>query len=262
MPQKRKILIADNDREFLLTCRDAFSILGMQTAFVPKHGQMLWDSIEKERPDLVICPIFMAYCDAVQIMERLRASKAAPYPSFIALSSSDNEILFDRFLSAGGAYVFIKPVDTTALAEHVCRYLDQQDQKDHLLCLDLSVPQDFSCKAAELLTTIGVPAHLMGYHYIKLGLTLLFEKPGRFSYGAKGLYQAIAEETHSSYRCVERNIRTAVEAAFDRGDWEILTKFFGSSVSRKTGKPSNVQFIATLYEYLSREGHATQCVNR
>lgn len=262
MPQKRKILIADNDREFLLVCRDAFSILGMQTVFVPKHGQILLDSIEKERPDLVICPIFMAYCDAVQIMERLRAEKAVSCPAFVALSTSDNEILFDRFLSAGGAYVFIKPIDTIALAEYICRYLDLQDQKNHLLHLDFSVPPDISCRAAELLTTIGVPAHLTGYHYIKLGLTMLSENPARFSYGTKGLYQAIAERTHSSYRCVERNIRTAVEAAFDRGDWEILVKFFGYSVSRKTGKPSNVQFIATLYEYLSRKDHTAKCANR
>lgn len=262
MPQKRKILIADNDQEFLLSCRDAFSILGMQTGCVPKHGQMLWDAIEKEQPDLVICPIFMAYCDAVQIMERLRAGGTGPCPAFIALSSCDNDILFDRFLSAGGAYVFIKPVDAAALAEYVCRYLNLQDQKSHLLRLDFSAPPDFSCKAADLLTAIGVPAHLTGYHYIKLGLTLLFEDPARFSYGSKGLYQAIAEKTHSSYRCVERNIRTAVESAFDRGDWEILAKFFGASVSRKTGKPSNVQFIATLYEYLSRDGRAARCANR
>ncbi len=262
MPQQRKILIADNDREFLLACQDAFSIVGMQTGFLPKHGQMLFDSIEKERPDLVICPIFMAYCDAVQIMERLRAGSADPCPAFIALSSSDNEILFDRFLSAGGAYVFIKPVDATALAEYVCRYLDLQDQKNRLLRLDFSSPPDFSCKAADLLTTIGVPAHLTGYHYIKMGLTLLFENPARFPYGNKGLYQAIAEKAHSSYRCVERNIRTAVESAFDRGDWEILAKLFGSSVSRKTGKPSNFQFIATLYEYLSRDDRAARCVNR
>ena len=261
MPQERKILVADNDQEFLLSCQYAFSILGMQTIFVPKHGQMLLDAIRKERPDLVICPIFMAYCDAVQIMEKLRADKTAFCQDFIALSSSDNELLFDHFLSSGGAYVFIKPLDSTVLAERVYRYLERQDQKNHLCHLNFSAPPDVSCKAAELLTVIGVPAHLTGYHYLKLGLTLLFENPTRFSYGTKGLYHAIAESTHSSYRCVERNIRTAVEAAFDRGDWEILAKFFGSSISRKTGKPSNVQFIATLYEYLSRKS-TVQCVNR
>ena len=119
MPQERKILVADNDQEFLLSCQYAFSILGMQTIFVPKHGQMLLDAIRKERPDLVICPIFMAYCDAVQIMEKLRADKTAFCPDFIALSSSDNELLFDHFLSSGGAYVFIKPLDSTVLAERV-----------------------------------------------------------------------------------------------------------------------------------------------
>lgn len=118
-------------------------------------------------------------------------------------------------------------------------YVLKIDRKNNLRRVDFSPfspsPAD---DAAKLLKTIGVPAHLTGYHYIKMGLTLLLENPARFSYGTKGLYQAIAQQTHSSYHRVERNIRTAVEAAFDRGDLALFEKFFGSSIDRTRGRLS------------------------
>ena len=257
MPQARKIIISDNDQSFLASCQNAFELLGMQVIPVPKHGRLLWDAIEKERPDLVVCNIFMAYCDAIHIMEHLSQS-AVPVPVFVALCASDNECLFGRFLSAGGADVFVKPFDATILAERVFHRLECSDRKSNVRRVDFLCPTSSStADAAELLKTIGVPAHLTGYHYIKIGLALLLENPARFSYGTKGLYQAIAQQAHSSYHRVERNIRTAVEAAFDRGDLELFEKFFGSSIRRKTGKPNNAQFIATLYEHLSSRKKAS-----
>ncbi|MDD3193729.1 MAG: sporulation initiation factor Spo0A C-terminal domain-containing protein [Oscillospiraceae bacterium] len=254
MPLGRKIIVSDNDREFLAACQKSFQLLDMQVILLPKHGRMLWDAIEKEQPDLVICNIFMSYCDVVHIMEQLARSQTTPFPAFIALCTSDNEFLFDRFLSAGGTYVFVKPLDVTLLAGRVADYLDRMEQKDSIHYLDFSKPvHDPSSDAAELLKAIGVPAHLSGYRYIKIGLSLLYRNPERFSYGTKGLYQAIAEETHTTYHCVERNIRTAVEAAFGRGDQGVCEAFFGSSVNRKRGKPNNVQFIATLYERMRQK---------
>ena len=63
MPQVRKIIVSDNDQIFLASCQNAFALRGMQTVPVPKHGRLLWDAIEKERPALVVCNIFMAYCN-------------------------------------------------------------------------------------------------------------------------------------------------------------------------------------------------------
>ena len=111
MPQARKIIISDNDQSFLASCQNAFELLGMQVIPVPKHGRLLWDAIEKERPDLVVCNIFMAYCDAIHIMEHLSQS-AVPVPVFVALCASDNECLFGRFLSAGGADVSVACIRT------------------------------------------------------------------------------------------------------------------------------------------------------
>ena len=46
-------------------------------------------------------------------------------------------------------------------------------------------------------------------------------------------------------------IRHAIEVAWDRGDIEVLQKFFGYTVSNIKGKPTNSEFIAMIADYLS-----------
>ena len=50
---------------------------------------------------------------------------------------------------------------------------------------------------------------------------------------------------------VERAIRHAIEVAWDRGDIEVLQKFFGYTVSNIKGKPTNSEFIAMIADHLS-----------
>ena len=49
---------------------------------------------------------------------------------------------------------------------------------------------------------------------------------------------------------VERAIRHAIEVAWDRGDIEVLQKFFGYTVSNTKGKPTNSEFIALIADKL------------
>ena len=49
---------------------------------------------------------------------------------------------------------------------------------------------------------------------------------------------------------VERAIRHAIEAAWDRGDLDTLQSFFGYTVSNTKGKPTNSEFIALIADKL------------
>jgi len=52
---------------------------------------------------------------------------------------------------------------------------------------------------------------------------------------------------------VERAIRHAIEVAWDRGDLEVLQKYFGYTVSNTKGKPTNSEFIAMISDRISLE---------
>lgn len=54
---------------------------------------------------------------------------------------------------------------------------------------------------------------------------------------------------------VERAIRHAIEVAWDRGDVDVLQRYFGYTVSGLKGKPTNSEFIAMIADklYLKHE---------
>ena len=60
----------------------------------------------------------------------------------------------------------------------------------------------------------------------------------------------MAKKFNTTPSRVERAIRHAIEVAWDRGDVEVLQKFFGYTVSGIKGKPTNSEFIAMIADRL------------
>ena len=102
-------------------------------------------------------------------------------------------------------------------------------------------------KADKLLLKVGVPPHLSGYRYIKAALE---EKDTQ---RMMTLYQRVADRYGSKAILVERCMRHAVEAAFDRMEPAVQEEIFGSTVSGWKGKATNSAFLMTLRLYLEGE---------
>jgi two-component system response regulator (stage 0 sporulation protein A) len=69
----------------------------------------------------------------------------------------------------------------------------------------------------------------------------------------KLLYPSIAKKFKTTSTRVERAIRHAVEVAFDRGNVETLSHYFGYTVSGSKGKPTNSEFIAMISDKITIE---------
>ena len=59
------------------------------------------------------------------------------------------------------------------------------------------------------------------------------------------------ERYPSLFRDESPEIRHAIEVAWDRGDIEVLQKYFGYTVSNIKGKPTNSEFIAMIADSLT-----------
>ncbi len=76
--------------------------------------------------------------------------------------------------------------------------------------------------------------------------------PGDLNGVADGaLYPEVAKRFGTTPSRVERAIRHAIEVAWDRGDIEVLQKYFGYTVSNIKGKPTNSEFIAMIADSLT-----------
>ena len=52
----------------------------------------------------------------------------------------------------------------------------------------------------------------------------------------------------------DRNMRTAIEVAWTRGNVDVFHRVFGNTVSAERGKPTNTEFIYAVADYVRRKG--------
>ena len=62
------------------------------------------------------------------------------------------------------------------------------------------------------------------------------------------IYPFLANKYQKKSKCIERNIRTAIEIAFStrRGNYDFKEELFGSSIDYEKGKPTNTEFLITI----------------
>lgn len=108
-------------------------------------------------------------------------------------------------------------------------------------------------RVTEVIHEIGVPAHIKGYNYLRSAIQRAVKQMDVINEITKKLYPGIAEEFHTTPSRVERAIRHAIGTAWNRGDLEVLQKWFGYTVSNTKGKPTNSEFIALVADKLRLE---------
>ena len=67
----------------------------------------------------------------------------------------------------------------------------------------------------------------------------------------KELYPEIAKKFETTATRVERAIRHSIACSLDRGDYDIILKYFKSIPSN--GNLANSQFVATIADYLKKK---------
>ena len=93
---------------------------------------------------------------------------------------------------------------------------------------------------------IGIPVNLIGYAQLRKSILYCVENSLYQINLSQDVYQYVAECFVTTPKRVERNIRTAIEAAWSRGNIEAQHRYFGNTVSQSNGRPTNKEFIANI----------------
>jgi len=108
----------------------------------------------------------------------------------------------------------------------------------------------FEMTATKLIQSLGIPAHIKGYSYIRTALMLTYENPELLESVTKDLYPAVAKLRCTTPSRVERAIRHAIEVGYSRGNFDVYNQLFGDTIDRNKTKPTNSEFIAMLADKL------------
>lgn len=240
-----KILFSDQGAEQSSAIKRFFEEKGINVYFCSKDGREVLRSIEQIQPDVVILDVFLTNLDAIAVKKACKNLSNAP-ELFFAVGAFDNENVSCQLLDNGFDYFFLKPYDCSYILERIEEMLGI-DFGRQLLETQLEV------KVTAILHTMGVPAHIKGYHFLRQAIIMVIRDPELISLVTKRLYPDVAELNNTTASRVERAIRHAIEVAWDRGNVEIMNDYFGYTVNNMRGKPTNSEFIAMISDRMRLE---------
>ena len=141
----------------------------------------------------------------------------------------------------------------------IMRYIvaDSQEEKDKIMeeireMIEPVAKENIEDVISEILVELGMPSHIMGYQYSVYAIKIAVENTDIINAITCGLYPAVAEHYGTTASRVERAIRHGIECAWDRGDLDVIEKYFGNTISLVKGKPTNSEFIARVANIVRR----------
>ena len=84
-------------------------------------------------------------------------------------------------------------------------------------------------KAEQLIRKAKFSKRYQGYQYLLQCIELVLDDDSRLCALSKQVYQPIAQKYQVSYRCIERDIRTARDYAWQKGGKEVLEEISGGN---------------------------------
>ncbi len=248
MNKQKRILMTQDGSEFASHCASFLTSSGFSVKCVPKDGSILLDEIKKDCPDVVLMDVFMTKVDALGVLMKIKEHKLERRPAIALMSTVDNPNFEQELLAEGADYYFIKPFELNILAGMINRLCSWNESKGEKPALGRE--EQLEKVISSIMRQIGVPAHIKGYEYLRQAIVLTVKEPELMHAVTKSLYPTVAKTNATTSSRVERAIRHAIEVAWDRGDVDVLSSYFGYTIQNSRGKPTNSEFIAMISDKL------------
>ena len=249
MKTSMKILVADENEKFGKSCKSELEKKGHQVELCAGNGKEVVEKLGASRYDAVVMDVFMPYMDGLEVLEYIK-NNLTVRPVSIMLSAVDSEYFESIIMNAGADYIFIKPVNPETIVSRIEQIINWRSSKKN------TSPYSKGSRSVEVIISdimrqIGVPAHIKGYQYLRTAIELCISNPQMLGSVTKILYPTVAKQYGTTPSRVERAIRHAIEVAWDRGDVDVLSSFFGYTIDSDRGKPTNSEFIAMISDKIS-----------
>ena len=204
--------------------------------------------------DVIILDLIMPQLDGFGVLEQVQRIPPEQRPRVIALTALGREDFIARALQLGVNYYMVKPAEMSQLMDRV---RDSARQMEGVCEEPPELPPppspNVDDRMSNIFLSLGIPAHIKGYQFLREGVRLVIEQPDRINRITKELYPSIARRYATSPSKVERAIRHAIEVAWSRGRVESLNRAFGCRVAIPEDKPTNGEFIALIADKLGME---------
>ena len=255
MTTKISVLLADSGEDFRMLLSDLIEEEGdMEVVGAADNGERAISLIAELEPDILVTDLILPKMDGLSVLQYLQEHNCRTRA--IVVSGFYNQQIVTECSELGAAYFLPKPCSPDLLLPRIRqtaspKVLNIQNLQQNALAAPRPQEPSLEAMVTDIIHEIGVPAHIKGYQYLREAIILTINDMDVINAVTKVLYPEVARKFNTTPSRVERAIRHAIEVAWDRGDIEVLQKFFGYTVSNIKGKPTNSEFIAMIADCLS-----------
>lgn len=238
-----KIYVADNTKENevieYFKENDKFEFVGASG-----DGNVVVEDVLNLKPDILIMEVMLSNLDGFAVLEKIKTLKDK-MPKVFFVSNLSHSGFVTKAIQSGVSYFMVKPVSPENLENRIEEVLD--NNRSH-------GGKQLDEKISNIFISIGIPAHIKGYQFLREAVKLAVEEPEIIGSITKKLYPTIAERFETSSSKVERGMRHAIEVAWNRGKIENINNIFGLKIYNRNEKPTNGELIALIADKMIMDG--------
>lgn len=235
--EARRLLIADGTEEFSSALADALrSAYDLRSC---RTGTEALEMIRAFRPDVLVLDLMLPGLDGISLLQSPQVQELKPI--VLATSRFVSDYMLEAMEQLGVGYVMLKPCDIRATVARIA------DLSQRVKPPVVTAP-DQKTRITNTLLTLGVPTKLRGYTYVREAVEIMAKRPGLSI--TKELYPSVGQRCGASGNNVERSIRSAITAAWNRRDEHIWRLYFGNGLEPAPHRPTNAEFISRLADSL------------
>ena len=250
-----RVLLTDDNDEIRAALREQLSQQeDIQIIGEARNGHEALQLIADHTVDVVLLDIIMPQMDGYGVLEQLQMINPATRPQVIITTALGRDDFIARAIRLGALYYMVKPLDMRMLVDRIRDAARQLNvQGNDIPAAAIAATRSLDDRLSNLFLSLGIPAHIKGYQFLREAIKLVIEQPDRINRITKELYPAIARRFGTTSSKVERAIRHAIEVAWSRGRIDTLNRAFGCRVALPEEKPTNGEFIALIADKLGME---------
>ena len=208
-------------------------------------GLKVVEDVLELKPTVLVMEVMLSNLDGFAVLDRIKELKDQ-IPKVFFVSNLSHSGFVTKAIQSGASYFMIKPVSPENLESRINEVLGNNRSQ--------SANKQLDEKISNIFISIGIPAHIKGYQFLREAVKLAVEEPEIIGSITKKLYPTIAERFETSSSKVERGMRHAIEVAWNRGKIENINNIFGLKIYNRNEKPTNGELIALIADKMIMDG--------
>ena len=256
--EKIRLMLADDNQNLLRLLNDYFAKKeDIEIVAAVNDGAEIMDAVRAHRPDILVMDIIMPRRDGFMVLEDIAQTEEILQPKVIVLTGLSRDDFILRAIRLGAGYYMVKPFDMHALYNRIIEMCAERPAIDAGCAAPAAeMHENLDEQITSLLLTIGIPAHIKGYQYLREAVRMVIEDRDVINRITKELYPGVARRFDTSASKVERAMRHAIEVAWARGRLDTVNKMYGYKVFDALDKPTNGECISCISELIKRPKNA------